>query len=529
MNRRFFLWLVAITALLSLTGEVRAGGEVVPGSANGERVALVVGNAAYIRSPLRNPVNDARAIAAKLESLGFKVIKRENLRAKEIGPTLREFRSRISPGGVALFFYAGHGVQLKGVNYLPTVDADIEAEEDVPTQSFDTNKVVELMDEAKSRVNLVFLDACRDNPFARKFRSAARGLAKIDAASGTLISFATRPGSVAADGEGANGLYTEFLLRYIEEAGVPIEQLLKRVGAGVKLASKGKQEPWSEGLIEGDFYFRLSSGGAQSASVAPPATEYPATSPPRTVVAGEDATKLELAKSHLAKAYDLQLRQNRGHDADTEYRLAYELFGTLGTSKLDEDSKVGLGWIYLGGLGGVAKDPPKALALLKPYAEAGNARSQSVLGAMYANGIGVTKDEREAVNWYRKAAEQGLADAQASLGWMYAAGLGVSQDEREAVNWYRKAADQGNAYGQNGLGWMYAYGLGIAKDEREAVNWYRKAAVQGLSLAQANLGWMYANGLGVGKDEREAVNWFRKAAEQGDENAKAILAKLGVK
>lgn len=221
-----------------------------------QRVALVIGNATYEQAPLKNPVNDARAMATRLERLGFVVIQRENLKSREIGPALREFRARLSPGAVALFFYAGHGLQVRGQNYLPAVDAAIDAEEDVPTQSLDVGKVLEVMDESKSRVNLVFLDACRNNPFSRRFRAMSRGLAKIDAPSGTLISFATRPGSVAADGDGLNGLYTEHLLRHIDDSGVPIEQLLKRVGAGVKLASKGLQEPWSEGLIEGDFYFR---------------------------------------------------------------------------------------------------------------------------------------------------------------------------------------------------------------------------------------------------------------------------------
>jgi formylglycine-generating enzyme required for sulfatase activity len=224
-------------------------------------------------------VNDARAMAERLQRLGFVVIKRENMKAREIGPALREFRSRLSAGAVALFFYAGHGLQVKGVNYLPTIDAEIEAEEDVYTQALDVAKVLELMEEAKTRVNLVFLDACRNNPFSRRFRSASQGLAKVDAASGTLISFATRPGSVAADGEGRNGLYTEYLLKHMEEPGLPIEQVLKRAGAGVKLASKGRQEPWSEGLIEGEFYFRAATQAASPAqSLAAPAPT-PATDP----------------------------------------------------------------------------------------------------------------------------------------------------------------------------------------------------------------------------------------------------------
>ena len=229
------------------------------------RVALVIGNAAYPAAPLNNPVNDARAIAAKLKAIGFEVIQRENLTSKQIGGALREFRSRLAPGAEALFFYAGHGLQVKGVNYLPAVDADIAAEEDVPTQSIDVNKVLETMEDSRTRLNLVFLDACRNNPFTRRFRSAGEGLAKVNAPSGTIMSFATRPGSVAADGEGVNGLYTEHLLKAMDASGLPIEQALKRVYSGVKLASKGRQEPWTEGGIEGDFYFVPSNAPAGQA------------------------------------------------------------------------------------------------------------------------------------------------------------------------------------------------------------------------------------------------------------------------
>ena len=241
-------------------------------AAGEQRVALVIGNAAYKESPLRNPVNDARAMADRLQRLGFTVIRRENLKSREIGTALNEFRSRLAAGSVAVFFYAGHGLQVRGQNYLPAVDAEISSELDVPNQSLNMTQVLELLDDAKTRVNLVFLDACRDNPFARRFRSASRGLAKVDAASGTLISFATRPGSVAADGDGQNGLYTEHLLKHMDIPGLAVEQMLKRVGSGVKLASKGRQEPWSEGLIEGDFYFRgAAPSTAPAASVMDPA------------------------------------------------------------------------------------------------------------------------------------------------------------------------------------------------------------------------------------------------------------------
>jgi hypothetical protein len=225
-----------------------------------QKLALVIGNATYKSSPLKNPVNDARSMSAKLKELGFDVIEYENLQQKQLGKVLRDFRTQLHPGAVALFFYAGHGLQLKGVNYLPAVDAEIESEEDIPLQSLDMNKVFDVMAESQTRLNLVFLDACRNNPYTRSFRSTAGGLAKVDAPSGTMISFATRPGSVARDGDGKNGLYTQNLLVAMDTPNLPVEQMIKRVVTGVKLASNGQQEPWIEGSIEGDFYFR---GNAQ--------------------------------------------------------------------------------------------------------------------------------------------------------------------------------------------------------------------------------------------------------------------------
>src|ERR1035437_7724851 len=197
------LWVLAVLFGLIVSGtfaqqpnrSVKQGDD----QTNEQRVALVIGNADYKSSPLKNPVNDAKAMAAKLRELGFTVIERANLTSKQIGPTLREFRAKLLPGAVALFFYAGHGLQVKGANYLPVVDAETRSEEDVSLQSLDVSKILELFEQAKTRLNLVFLDACRNNPYARSFRSGGSGLAKVDAPAGTLISFATRPSSVASE------------------------------------------------------------------------------------------------------------------------------------------------------------------------------------------------------------------------------------------------------------------------------------------------------------------------------------------
>ena len=241
------------------------------GNPAARRVALVIGNADYRNGPLRNPVNDARAMAASLRTFGFDVLLKENLRTREIGALYREFRTRITPGATALVFYAGHGVQVKGQNYFPSVDADIDTEEDVPLQSMNLGTLLENMEEAKAGVNLVFLDACRDNPFARRFRSGSRGLAKVEAASGTLIHYATKPGSVAADGDGANGTYTAALLREMDAPGMPVELMLKQVTNRVVARTKGRQEPWIEGSLRGDFVFN--GQAAQAGMVSPSASD----------------------------------------------------------------------------------------------------------------------------------------------------------------------------------------------------------------------------------------------------------------
>ncbi len=257
INRSILLgWILFAFSALSASSAGAIESSKMAQPQDDQRIALVIGNSRYESAPLQNPVNDSKAFSEKLRGLGFQVIEKENLTTRQIPATLREFRSRLKPGAVALFFYAGHGLQIKGVNYLPAVDADVASEEDVSMQSIDVNKLLDMLGEAKTRLNLVFLDACRNNPFARRLRSGISGLAKVDAPSGTLISFATRPGSAASDGTGSNhGLYTEMLLQAIDEPNLPIEQVLKQVGSAVKQASKGQQEPWSEGSIEGEFSF----------------------------------------------------------------------------------------------------------------------------------------------------------------------------------------------------------------------------------------------------------------------------------
>jgi tetratricopeptide (TPR) repeat protein len=222
-----------------------------------KRLALVIGNGAYqYAGKLTNPANDATLVATTLRQIGFEVKNGSNLTQREMKQRIREFGLTLrASGGVGLFYFAGHGVQAKGHNYLVPVDADIQTEADLEDVAVDLNYVLSLMDDAQNALNIVVLDACRNNPFARSFRSSQDGLTQVKAPTGTLIAYATAPDSVAADGKGANSPYTEELIRQMQASGILVETVFRRVTEQVSVRTRGKQEPWFSANVKGDFYF----------------------------------------------------------------------------------------------------------------------------------------------------------------------------------------------------------------------------------------------------------------------------------
>lgn len=176
-----------------------------------QHLALVIGNGNYSVSPLKNPANDARDFAAILQKLGFQVIHEENITRRQMDDAIRIFYSKLRNGETGLFYYAGHGMQVKGRNYLIPVGARIESESDVEHEPIDAGRILGKMEDAGNPVNIVIIDACRDNPFAKSFRSSRAGLARMDAPVGSIVAYATAPDSVAADGTGRNGVYTKHL------------------------------------------------------------------------------------------------------------------------------------------------------------------------------------------------------------------------------------------------------------------------------------------------------------------------------
>jgi hypothetical protein len=238
------------------------------------RIALVIGNAAYPTAPLRNPVNDARAMAVKLKALGFEVILKENADNRGIARAIVAFGEKIAQGGVGLFYYSGHGMQVRGRNFLIPVDARIESEAAASAEAIDLDMVLEQMAAAGNRLNVVILDACRNNPFERKFRGTSGGLAQTDAPTGTIVAYATAPGRVASDGEGDNGLYTSELLAALDQPGLKVEDVFKRTRAQVAAATGDAQVPWESSSLVGDFYFTPPAETATApAAAGPSATE----------------------------------------------------------------------------------------------------------------------------------------------------------------------------------------------------------------------------------------------------------------
>jgi len=267
---------ISILLLIVLTMSVMAQSE--------KRIALVIGNAAYSSAPLANPVNDADLMATTLESLGFTVKKYTNVGLAQMNKAIQEFSKQLGNYNVALFYYAGHGIQSAGVNYLIPVDATLKEEVDLEFEATDVNKVVRQFEKYDGNTNIVLLEACRNNPYRSWSRGGNRGFVAITAPSGTIIGFATAEGSTAADGTSGNGLYTKYLVQQMTKA-QSIEEVLKQTHNQVKAQSNKAQLPqyWSQ--YGGSFCFVKPTGNTQqSNNTATTEEETPVFNPGNVVV-----------------------------------------------------------------------------------------------------------------------------------------------------------------------------------------------------------------------------------------------------
>ena len=460
-----------------------------------QQVALVVGNSTYAHiGRLPNPENDAVDMAAALRRIGFEVTTELDADRVELTEALRAFTRRSAGADVSLVFYAGHGLEMDGTNYLVPVDARLERDVDVRYETVTLDDL--LVATVGARLRLVILDACRNNPLARSMQRTVASRSVSGGSFGqldedllgdeTLVAYAAAAGTTAADGTGRNSPYTAALLSHLDEP-LEILTLFRRVRARVLEATNGEQRPHEYQSLLREHYL----SGAPAVEAVTVEAEAPAV----VDVVDVDVGELDIAQ--------LRVLAERG----------------------DADAQSELGVRYAAGRG-VERDYGEAVTWYRRAAEQGHAHGQTSLGAMYGTGRGVSKDDAEAVRWYRRAAEQGFARAQSWLGDMYRTGRGVGRDYAEAVRWFRRSAEQGHAGGQANLGYMYERGDGVSRDNTEAVRWYERSARQGHSPAQYNLGLMYEFGRGVPRDRLEAARWYRLAADQGHADAQSRLDRL---
>jgi uncharacterized caspase-like protein len=276
------------------------------------RMALVIGNSDYRNvTALPNPANDARAMAKFLISAGFEVMQAPNLTQSDMRKTIGNFASMVAEKGsdsVALVFYAGHGLQVDGENYLVPVDASIQREADVPLQATRLADIMNALAEVPSKARIVILDACRNNPFSEINKTSGRGLAIVDAPTGSLVSYSTAPGTEALDGDGANSPYTTALMKIGQEQGLPIEQALKRVRLAVNDATGRHQTPWESSSLTSEFaFFPGASARVQLASADPATAPTGIRSETRSV----EAWQKELKTHTSREAYEIVIREDQ--------------------------------------------------------------------------------------------------------------------------------------------------------------------------------------------------------------------------
>jgi len=219
------------------------------------RVALIIGNKSYKVSPLVNAVNDANDLADLLAQKHFEVHKVIDGTRLEMRAAVRQFTEQIAQGGVGLFYYSGHGVQVDGDNFLVPIDAAFEYKEEVPDVCVSVSSILRFMESSSNRLNIMILDACRNSPFKSFSRSGEKGMLRVEAPTVSIVAYSTAPGRTASDGTGRNGLYTAKLMKYMNVPGLKIEDIFKQVRIEVSTESGNKQVPWESNSLMGDFYF----------------------------------------------------------------------------------------------------------------------------------------------------------------------------------------------------------------------------------------------------------------------------------
>lgn len=567
---------LAITAMIALTPSARAEG----------RWALVLGVADYAddRIPdLKNTINDARTISSSLNNMGFRVYYLENATKTQLNDTIRQIGSEQAESELGLFFFAGHGLQLEGVNYA--LPADISPTDDnfLAEQGISINQMIQDLSNIGTENLVVILDSCRNSPFEGR-QSFGTGLALTDAPRNTIIAYSTAPGAVALDGAGANSPYSAVLASVLDGPEQDIRDVLRLVRARVRLATQGMQTPWYVDNSKDTIVIQPRDPVELDTSIAPSVLDQVSLHVThwKTIANSSDPRDFERFAELFPQTEltDVALRQLQllGGQNQPSFPLM-----NLGVPEPNPEVPGGLGAlitecdILATGVGSVlglvepvphdlvntraalraciaavSDDPrnPRLLGLLARVlrldnrfdeamvymaraAELGDPSAYGGLAEIYRLGLGVPVDHARASAAVRTGAMQGAAPMRMMMGLYYREGWGVPQSFNEARRWMEIAAMSGFSSALTALGDMYRRGQGVEEDFARSVSYYEKAAALGSSDAMNNIGMAYMRGQGVPEDTRQGILWLSRASDEGNPYAafhlgRAFLTGWGV-
>ncbi len=552
-----------------------------------KRVALLIGNEKYqATSQLNNPANDVGLMKASFEAAGFDSITTVvDVTRQDMVKALRDFEDAATGAEVAIVYYSGHGMEMNGTNYLLPVDVRLKTDKDVEDEAIPLDRVQRSL-EGASKLKLIILDACRNNPFEQSMtrsistRAVSRGLARVEPESADLlIAFASKAGTVALDGDGKNSPFATALSKYLVEPGVDVRIALGKVRDQVVAETNRGQEPFVYGSLGGAQIFlnikEVNITINQDQQVAPNGQSEAAadwqnirdladadllnlfiqkhgSDPVYRMLAEKKLKLLNEAKANATASPDdiawealkqstdgaaltrfIERYPESRHRAEAEQQIAaLEPRKGINISPTGKDTQASRD-CYL--LAGEPQSMPgfQGVNFLKIDAQramvaCAQAVNENPDDTMLVNLLGRSQDAgrmyADARQNYQKAADGGNMWALTNLAWFSVYGTDGAVDVEKGRSMFEQAANAGNAYGQASLGWLYREGYGgIAQNYEEAVKWYRLSADQGYANAMATIGWFYREGLGLPQDYAQSLAWYTKAAEAGDVSAMSSL------
>lgn len=546
--RGWFAKIVAVAVLAIATA---------PESHAEGRVALVIGNGDYVNAKsLPNPGNDATDVSDSLKRLGFSVTTVLDGTYNDIRQAVRSFNIQVQGAEIGLIYYAGHGMELGGENWLIPVDADLKSDVDVANSAISLKTIMQSVSRATG-LGLVILDACRDNTFAAKIapskltRSVERGFARVEPTTNVLVAYAAKDGTTAKDGEGRNSPYTAALLRNLERPGLEVGQMFRRVRDEVVASSNRQQQPFVYGSLSSrPFYLN------QTATLPAPSSGPQVLANPKAEDEAIWATIKESNDSQLFQQFLIKFPDS-SHDADVRERLAglqvADECDRLAKSFIDRDQartiSVSRGGdtapdaattaceqamrrfpdaaryaFEAGRVYETRKDYSRARQRYEKASTLGSAFAAFRLGLLYSEKDRLPTDYAQARNWFAKAVDQNIPAAMFNLGILYETGRGGSQDYAKAHEMYSKAAAGGDRRAMKNLGSLYEMGRGVQRDYAESLRWYKMAAELGDWSAMVSIGKLYERGLGVAKSTTDAREWYQKAADAENAEKKILKA-----